>query len=108
MPSKIGRATEHQMSIAVMRLAASKPNGYVSLNELRTEVYHYIELTKGDMEHSQTRPGERLWEQLLRNIQSHHTNPDNFIRLGYLKHVKGGGYAITGKGREVLNGLDLK
>ena len=46
------------------------------------------DLTSGDSEYSGTRPGERLWEQLLRNIQSHHTNSNNFISLGYLDHIK--------------------
>ena len=57
--------------------------------------------------YSNTRPGERMWEQLLRNIhiQSHHTNPSNFIALGYLVHTKGGGYTITDEGREFLEAL---
>ena len=102
MPSKLGRTTEHEMSVAVMKIAATKPNGYVPLDELRSEIPNFVGLTSGDSEYSVTRPGERLWEQLLRNIQSHHTNSSNFISLGYLDHSKGGGYAITAEGREFL------
>ena len=99
MPSKIGRATEREMSIAVLKIAATKPGRYVTLDELRIEIPNYVELTPGDMEYSLTRPGERLWEQLLRNIQSHHANRTSFIRLGLLDHIPGGafvlGYLIT-------------
>ena len=106
MPSKIGRTTEYEMSVTVMRSAAAKPGGYVTLAELRDEIPHYIQLTPGDLEYSTTRPGECLWEQLLRNIQSHHKSPNNFICLGYLEHIPGGGYAITDIGREFLRVLD--
>jgi hypothetical protein len=106
VPSRIGRTNEYEISVVVMRAAAAKPGGYVTLDELRTEIPHYIPLTPGDLEYSTTRPGECLWEQLLRNIQSHHRNPNNFIRRGYLEHIPGGGYAITDMGREFLKKLD--
>lgn len=106
MPNKIGRTTEYEMSVVVMRSAAAKPGGYVTLDELRIEIPHYIPLTSGDLEYSTTRPGERLWEQLLRNIQSHHKSPNNFICRGYLEHIPGGGYAITEEGRKFLKDLD--
>lgn len=102
MPSKIGRTTEYEMSVAVMRIAATKHGGYATMDELRDEIPNFINLTPGDNEYSTTRPGERLWEQLLRNIQSHHTSTTNFIFLGYLDHIRGGGYAITDAGRELL------
>ena len=94
------------MSVAVAKCAAAKPGDYVILDELRDEIPHYVPLTPGDLEYSTTRPGEHLWEQLLRNIQSHHKSPNNFISLGYLEHIPGGGYAITEKGREFLESLD--
>ena len=106
MPSKVGRTTEYEMSVAVAKSAAAKPGGYVTLDELRVEVPHYIPLTPGDLEYSTTRPGECLWVQLLRNIQSHHKSPNNLICLGYLEHIPGGGYAITDAGREFLESLD--
>lgn len=106
MPSKVGRTTEYEISVVVTKAAVAKPGGYVTLEELRAEIPHYIPLTPGDLEYSTTRPGECLWEQLLRNIRSHYTNPNNFIRLGYLEHIPGGGYAITDEGRKFLKSLD--
>lgn len=106
MPNAHGRTTEFEMSIAVSRILRDTPGGWMNLEELRHQVPGYIELTEGDRTLSDTRPGESLWEQLLRNIQSHNANPNNFIHLGYLEHVEGGGYAITDAGREFLERLE--
>ena len=106
MPHKLGRTTEREMSAAVLKIAATKPGYYVTLDELRVEIPNYIELTPGDLEFSTTRPGERLWEQLLRNIQCHHANRTSFIRRGLLDHIPGGGYAATDAGREFLQTLE--
>ena len=108
MPSKVGRTTEFDMSVAVLRHLNAQPNGVAGLNELRAAIPNHIMLTVGDMEFSTTRPGERLWEQLLRNIQSHKKTSTNFIRLGYLEHVPGGGYRITEKGRDFVKDQDLE
>ncbi len=106
MPSKTGRTTEFDMSVAVLRHLSKQPDGCASLEELRAAIPYYIDLTRGDMQDSPTRPKECLWEQLLRNIQSHHTSPNNFIRLGYMEHIPGGGYQITENGREFLKDFD--
>lgn len=45
----------------------------------------YIKLSRLDMRHSETRPGERLWEQRVRNIRSHRNSMD-----GRLLHVSEG------------------
>ena len=42
----------------------------------------------------------------MRNIQSHHATPNNFVSLGYLKHIPGGGLRITAEGYEFISKLD--
>ena len=106
MPNAQGRTTEFEMSTAVLRILRDTPGGWMNLDDLRNQVPGYTELTEGDRALSDTRPGEALWEQLLRNIQSHKENPNNFINLGYLEHVDGGGYAIPDAGREFLESLE--
>ena len=54
-------------------------------------------LTHDDVQPSPTRVGEQVWEQQVRNIQSHHKADGNFIADGYLEHVEGG-YKITALG----------
>ena len=106
MPSKIGRTTEYEMSAAVLRHLSHQPGGYASLEELRAATPYHVDLTPGDMQDSSTRPKERLWQQLLRNIYCHSMNPRNFIHRGYMEHIPGGGYAITDKGRDFLEDHD--
>ena len=106
MPSKLERTTEYEMSLAVLRYLRRPPQGEASQEELRAVVPHYIDLTDGDMEASPTRPGEQRWEQIVRNIQSHKDNPNNFINLGYLERVPGGGLRMTPAGYEFISEFD--
>lgn len=106
MPSKAGRSTEYDMSVAVLKYLRHQPYGEASQRELRAAIPHYVDLTDGDREDSPTRPGEQRWEQIIRNIQSHKASPNNFINLGYLEHVWGGGLKITTEGREFISKLD--
>ena len=97
------RTTEFEISVATLKIAATKSNGLASFDDLRREIPHYVQLTAGDLKNSSTRPGEKLWEQLIRNIRSHHESPNNFIALGYLEHIRGRGYKITQSGRRYLD-----
>jgi hypothetical protein len=85
-----------------MRVCATKPGGEASFDQLRAEVPNYLNLSADDLSESQTRPGEALWEQQLRNIQSHHKSPGNAINLEWLVHIQDYGYRITDIGREQI------
>ena len=98
----MSRTTEFEISVATLKVASKKPGYIATFDNLRKEIPLYINLTEGDLEYSKTRPGERLWEQLIRNIRSHHESENNFIALGYLEHVKDVGYRITKSGARYL------
>ena len=106
MPSKIERTTEYEMSLAVLRYLRHQPYGEAGQEELRAAIPHYIDLSDGDMDDSPTRPGEQRWEQIVRNILSHKASPNNFVNLGYLEHVPGGGLRMTPEGYEFISKLD--
>ena len=106
MPTAPNRTSEYEISVAVLRILIDRPDGAANLPELRRLLPHYIAFTDGDNELSNTRPGERMWEQVLRNIQSHYDTPENFISEGYLRHLDGGGYAITAAGKRFIAELD--
>jgi hypothetical protein len=106
MPNKHGRTTEYEMSVAVLKYLSNHPHLEASQQELREVMPDYIDLTEGDMADSTTRPGEKLWEQIIRNIQSHKDTGTNFIKLGLLDHVPDGGLRITQRGLEFLADLD--
>ena len=106
MPNKVGRTSEYEMSVATLRYLSHQPYHEASQEEIRAAMPHYINLTDGDTEDSPSRPGEQRWEQIVRNIQSHKGSPNNFIKLGLLDHVAGGGLRATEKGLGFLFDLD--
>lgn len=101
----MARATEYDISIATLKIAAAQHDGLATFHRLRREIPNHVNLSGADLKMSETRPNEPLWHQLIRNIRSHHQSDDNFIHLGYLEHVSGRGYRITRKGLAFLQQL---
>lgn len=98
----MSRVTEYDVALAVLKIASANPSGICSLNQARNEIPNYLQLSADDLADSETRPGEPMWHQQIRNIQSHHAAEGNFIYDGLLEHVPGGGYRITEKGLKFL------
>ena len=96
------RSKESEISEAVLSIAAKQPGGLATFDVLYREIPHVMELSPEDWRVSQKRPNEPLWKQQVRNIQSNHKQPGNFIFEGYLEHVPGTGYRITDAGRRRL------
>lgn len=94
--------SEHEISKAVIRIAATQENGIATFKRLYTEIPNEITLTKADWEPSQTRSGEPMWYQIVRNIRSHYEIEHNAIYEGWLDHVPRVGYRITDKGRKLI------
>lgn len=89
------RATENEVALAVMQIAAGRPNHLCTFNRARKEVPNYVILTAGDLARSTTRTNEPMWHQLIRNIKSHHQTDGNFINDSLLIHVPRKGYMVT-------------
>lgn len=67
--------------IAYLRTAG----GRATIREIINALPDRLPLTREDMRKSDTRPGERLWEQRVRNIRSHRNTME-----GRLLHVDSG------------------
>lgn len=103
-----GSTSENVIAIAVMRIAAENPNGICSYKEGRRKIPLMIALTSDDLSASPSQ-GVPKWIQRLRNIQSNSDGKDastNFIKHGFLTHVKRIGYQITDKGRGLLRTIN--
>lgn len=85
-----------------MKIAATQANGVCSFKRAYAEIPNYVNLSANNLAPSQTRPGEPMWHQIVRNIKSHDANSGNFIADGYLVHVPRVGYQITQAGRNTL------
>jgi hypothetical protein len=103
MVSKIGEITEDEVALIAIAVGMAHPHGIASYSALRKEVPKRHRLSAADLVQSVKRPREKMWEQKIRNIQSHHKSEGNFIYAGYLIHVPRVGYKVTEKGRRLMS-----
>jgi len=97
------RITETEISEAVLRILAAKHDGEANQLYLRKRIPDYVKLSDEDRAPSETREGEEMWEQIVRNIVSHKTNEGNFVREGYLTVPSRGRLRITDSGRRRIS-----
>ena len=79
---------ENEIANAVIRYLEDHPNHKDKIRNIIARLPEYLNLTQEDEQESQTRPGEALWEQRVRNIVSHKETPGNAIYEGRLGHEK--------------------
>jgi hypothetical protein len=96
-------AQERDIAIGVMQIAAAQ-GGLCTFKRAYQEIPHYVRLSPDNLAASVTRPGEVMWQQIVRNIKSHDKTFGNFIADGLLVHVPRIGYRITAAGAQFLAG----
>lgn len=102
MTNPNARVSEYDVSIAVLLVLAETDKGAAPIGHLVKHCPKFLDLSPADLATSKTRPNESLWEQLVRNITSHHDAEGNFIHDGYLERIEIG-LKITDAGRAFLN-----
>lgn len=106
MPPKANRSTEHDIAFAAMKYLASAPSHSASTSDVKAHVPNFINLTADDLEVSETRPNEYVWQQVVGNIVSHrHDSPENFINRGLIAY-DGGIWTLTDAGAAHLKKLN--
>lgn len=65
------RITEAEMASVVRGILRRRPNETATFAELRVMIPKRVKLSAADREPSPSRPGEELWEQIIRNLVSH-------------------------------------
>lgn len=98
----MARVTESQIALAVLQIASGEPDGIATFDRLREKIPKYLDLSSEDRAPSETREGEELWEQQIRNIKSHYKTEGNILCEGLAAHVPDAGYRITDAGRRHL------
>jgi hypothetical protein len=66
-----GYIDEKAMVAVVIDILSELPGLKAEYPELRERIPQVVRLTRKDQRPSLTRPGEQMWEQILRNIRSH-------------------------------------
>ena len=86
-------ADENDIAKGVVAIAGAN-GGLCTYKRAYKEIPLHVKLSAANEAPSITRPGEPMWHQLVRNIQSHHETPGNFVHDGKLIHVPRVGYRI--------------
>jgi hypothetical protein len=97
----MSKITESEIGQAVLRILADSPGGSATIEQLKKALPDYVKLTDEDRRPSETRNGEEVWEQQLRNLVSHRTAEGNIICEGYAAYEPGR-LTITEAGRNYL------
>jgi hypothetical protein len=95
-----GRITEKDLYIPALRLAANRPNGFISTSDLIAELEKMFEPEGEDAAILEGRHDTKF-SQIVRNLKSHKTSSTNFINRGYAEDVNDG-IKITDLGRRYL------
>ncbi len=98
----MAKTSEPELGLAVLQVLAATPTHRANIQTLIQEVPKYVNLTAEDREPSQTREGEEMWEQRVRNLKSHDKADGNILALGYASHPKRDTYEITQNGLDYL------
>jgi hypothetical protein len=99
------RTSEFEISKAVLRILATMPNGEATTLQLKRRVREEVKLTDDDRKPSDTRDGEEMWEQIVRNIVSHKKVAGNIVYEGFANSPSRGKLRITASGREHTKNL---
>ncbi|MGH9725702.1 MAG: hypothetical protein ACRD41_11605 [Candidatus Acidiferrales bacterium] len=94
----MSRITESEIAEIVEAILADRPNGEATIAQLVDEIPNRVTLSAEDLAPSQTRRGEAMWEQQVRNITSHKASPGNAIYDGKLIAIPGG-LKLAGKAK---------
>jgi len=86
-------ADENDIAAGVVAIAAAN-GGFCSFQRAYREIPNYVNLDAANLANSTTRPGEKMWHQLVRNIRCHQNVPGNYINSGRLVHVPRRGYRL--------------
>ncbi len=81
--------SEGELASIVEVILDERPNGEALFSDLIPEIRKRVTLAADDLAPSQTRRGEEIWEQRVRNITSHKNFKGRIVPIpGGLKLVK--------------------
>lgn len=83
------RTSEKQMALEIVRLLKRSPEHRATIAEIIHLLPRWASLSKGDLQLSPSRPGERRFHQIIRNIRSH----DSGARYGL--HLTDDGFSLN-------------
>lgn len=98
------RISESDLLEPTLRLAASRPDGWISTTELIDALAAMFEPAGEDAQILDGR-NDTKFSQIVRNMVSHKGSATNIIGAGYAQYINGG-LQITGAGRAYLRQIE--
>jgi hypothetical protein len=85
------RTSERTIAAAIVTILRRHRDKRATIAEIVEAIPAYVNLTRGDLAQSPSRPGERRFEQIIRNVRSHSTGSEYGLR------AISGGFALASK-----------
>ena len=85
----MARVAENDVAEAVRQYLSGLPSRSATIHQIKRALPNHLHLSAEDRQPSQTRNGEELWEQQVRNIVSHRDTPGNYVHDGILVYTPG-------------------
>lgn len=101
---KTDRLREAEARILALKIASLRPDRTASTEEIKLEVPSYTELSARDLVQSETRPREKMWQQIVGNVISHKGSPSGLFLNGYARRTPDG-LSVTDKGMDYLKSM---
>ena len=92
------KISEQKIGEAALKVLAESEGGTATIAHLKERIPNHVNLSEEDLAPSQTRNGEALWEQQVRNLVSHRGAEGNIVAEG-LATYDPGRLTITDAGR---------
>jgi len=82
--------TEEKIAEAIIRYLGTTENGSATIRQIRENLPKFVELNAYDVRPSKTRDGEKMWEQIVRNVVCHRNVSENTVHDGMLVYIRRG------------------
>lgn len=84
------RLRESEARILALKIAALSRDRFASTEHIKSQIPKYYPLSPRDLLPSPTRAPEPRWEQIVRNVISHRSNPHGPFEKGYAEKISDG------------------
>lgn len=98
------RLREPEARLIALKIAASYPGRRASMEQIKGKFTSYYELTTIDERLSVTRRGEKIWQQIVRNIVSHADSSSSIFSRGWAT-IDSGFITVSDLGYDYLKSI---
>ena len=98
------RLRESEARLLALKIAAECKNFEASTTYIKERIPEIVPLTAKDLEQSQSRPREKLWQQIVGNVISHSGSSRSIFARGYANRTKNG-IKVTTRGVNYLKSV---